>query len=75
MKSRLTRAWSEKLNHPKIKNNKIMLRTTKIMFRVSWERINEGQVGGMMGDVEDTEPLNFGIMAAFSDEAQIHFSE
>lgn len=45
------------------------------MFGVSWERINEGQAGGMMGDVEETEPLNFSIMAAFSDEAQIHFSE
>lgn len=52
-----------------------MLRKTKIMFRVSWERINKGQVGGMMGDVEETEPLNFSVMSAFSDEAQIHFSE
>ena len=75
MKSRLTRAWSEKLNHPKSKNNKIMLRTTKIMFRVPWEKIKEGQVGGMMGDVEETEPLNFSVISAFSDEAQIHFSE
>ena len=45
------------------------------MFRVSWEKIEEGQVGGMMGDMEETEPLNFSVMSAFSDEAQIHFSE
>lgn len=45
------------------------------MFRVSWEKIKEGQVGGVMGDVEETDLLNFSVMSAFSDEPQIHFSE